>query len=159
METKLQAARIAMTAGIPLVIANGLKAGTIQRILNGEAVGTLFVPGAGRLQSRKHWIAFSSPAQGWIYIDRGAAGAIVKEGKSLLPSGVLRVEGGFAAGTVVGVADEAGHDLARGISNYSSGVITLIKGHKSVEIESIIGYHDYDEVIHRDNLTLLVVGG
>jgi glutamate 5-kinase len=155
METKLQAARIAMTAGIPLVIASGLKAGTIQRVLCGEKAGTLFVPGAGRMQSRKHWIAFGSPAQGWIYVDRGAADAILKQGKSLLPSGIIRVDGVFADGAVVGVADEAGCDLGRGISNYSSGAINLIKGHKSSEIRAIIGYHDYDEVIHRDNLVIM----
>lgn len=159
MVTKLQAARIAMTAGIPLVIANGLKVGAIQRVLNGDPEGTLFVPGTGRMQSRKHWIAFSSPVQGWIYIDQGAAGAVLNKGKSLLPSGILRVEGEFAAGTVVVVADQDGRELGRGISNYSSGAINLIKGHKSTEIRSIIGYHDYDEVIHRDNLTLLVAGG
>jgi glutamate 5-kinase len=111
------------------------------------------------MQSRKHWIAFSSPVQGWIYIDQGAAGAVLNKGKSLLPSGILRVEGEFAAGTVVVVADQDGRELGRGISNYSSGAINLIKGHKSTEIRSIIGYHDYDEVIHRDNLTLLVAGG
>jgi glutamate 5-kinase len=155
METKLQAARIAMAAGIPLVIASGLKAGIIQRVLSGDAEGTLFVPDGGRMQSRKHWIAFSSPAQGWIYVDQGAANAILKQGKSLLPSGILRVNGEFAAGSVVGVADEAGCDLGRGISNYSSGAINLIKGHKSSEIRAIIGYHDYDEVIHRDNLAVM----
>ena len=114
MVTKLQAARIAMTAGIPLVIANGLKAGTVRRVLNGEAVGTLFVPGTGRMQSRKHWIAFSSPVQGWVYVDPGAADAILNKGKSLLPSGILRVEGEFAAGTVVGVADQDGRDTGPG---------------------------------------------
>jgi glutamate 5-kinase len=159
MVTKLQAARIAMTAGIPMVIANGLKAGTVRRVLNGEAVGTLFVPGTGRMQSRKHWIAFSSPVHGWIYVDQGAVGAILNKGTSLLPSGILRVEGEFAAGTVIGVADQNGLELGRGISNYSSGAINLIKGHKSAEISSLIGYHDYDEVIHRDNLTVLEVKG
>jgi glutamate 5-kinase len=154
METKLQAARIAMSAGISLVIASGLKAGTIQRVMSGDAVGTLFVPDVGRMQSRKHWIAFSSPVQGWIYVDQGAAGAILNKGKSLLPSGILRVEGEFAAGTVVGVADQDGRELGRGISNYSSGAISLIRGHKSAEIKAIIGYHDYDEVIHRDNLAV-----
>lgn len=155
METKLQAARIAMTAGTPLVIASGLKAGNIQRVLNGETAGTLFVPGSGRMQSRKHWIAFSSPVQGWIYVDQGAANAILIKGKSLLPSGILRVDGEFGAGTVVGVAGPSGRELGRGISNYSSGAINLIKGHKSAEIKAIIGYHDYDEVIHRDNLTIV----
>jgi glutamate 5-kinase len=155
METKLQAARIAMTAGIPLVIASGLKAGTIQQVVSGEVAGTLFVPGVDRMQSRKHWIAFSSPPQGWIFVDQGAAGAILNKGKSLLPSGILRVEGEFAAGTVVGVADQDGRELGRGISNYSSGAISLIRGHKSAEIQAIIGHHDYDEVIHRDNLAVL----
>jgi glutamate 5-kinase len=156
METKLQAARIAMLAGIPLVIASGLKAGTIQRVMNGDTAGTLFAPGVGRMQSRKHWIAFSSPVNGRIYVDQGAAGAILNKGKSLLPSGILRVDGEFPAGTVVGVADQDGRELGRGISNYSSGAIALIRGHKSAEIKAIIGYHDYDEVIHRDNLAVMV---
>lgn len=158
MEAKLQAARITMAAGIPLVIASGMKPGTIQRVLGGDVAGTLFTPGSGRMQSRKHWIAFGSPVQGWVYIDQGAANALLIKGKSLLPSGVLRVEGEFAAGAVVGVADQDGRELGRGISNYSSGAINLIRGRRSGEIGAIIGYHDYDEVIHRNNLTVLEVG-
>jgi glutamate 5-kinase len=155
METKLQAARIAMAAGIPLVIASGLKPGTIQGVLRGEAVGSLFVPCADRMQSRKQWIAFSSPVPGRIHVDQGAAGAILFKGKSLLPGGIVRVEGEFGPGAVVSVIDQEGRELARGISNYSSGEIAQIKGHKSQEIRSILGYHDYDEVIHRDNLVLM----
>jgi glutamate 5-kinase len=157
MEAKLQAARVTMAAGIPLVIANGMKPGTIQRVLGGEAAGTLFTPGTGRMHARKHWIAFSSPVQGWVYIDQGAANAIIIKGKSLLPSGILRAEGEFAAGAVVGVADQDGRELGRGISNYSSGAINLIRGRRSGEIEAVLGYHDYDEVIHRNNLTVLEV--
>ncbi|NPV29275.1 MAG: glutamate 5-kinase [Firmicutes bacterium] len=155
METKLQAAKITMGAGIPLVIGNGMRAGTLKRIVAGEKVGTFFVPREDRMQARKRWIAYGSLIQGKVYVDRGAVNALVKKGKSLLPSGILRVEGSFEAGSVVSVVDPEGKELARGISNYSSKAVDLIKGRNTGEIEGILGYKDYDEVIHRDNLTVI----
>jgi len=155
METKLQAAKIATGAGIPMVIASGMRAGILEPLIKGEKVGTLFLPREDRMQARKRWIAFNSPVQGKLYVDRGAANAILKRGKSLLPSGIVRVEGSFETGNVVSVVDTEGKELARGISNYSSGDVDLIKGRKSQDIKTILGYKDYDEVIHRDNLTVV----
>lgn len=154
METKLQAARIATGAGIPMVIASGLKPGVLPGLAAGQPVGTLFLPREDRMQARKRWIAFGSPVLGRLWVDQGAAGAILKKGKSLLPGGITAVEGNFEAGSVVSVIDPLGKEIARGISNYPAGAVELIKGHKSQEIKAILGYKDYDEVIHRDNLTV-----
>lgn len=156
METKLQAAKISMDAGIPLVIASGMQQGVLKKVLSGESVGTFFVPREDRMQARKRWIAFGSPIQGRIIVDQGAAQAIMKKGKSLLPGGVVRVEGAFEAGNVVSVVDTNGKEIARGISNYSAGDLDLIKGKKTHEIKVVLGHKDYDEIIHRDNLTLVL---
>lgn len=155
METKLQAAKIAAGAGIPLVIASGVRPGILSCVLAGEEVGTLFLPQEDRMNARKHWIAYGSPVRGKVHIDRGAAVAILKKGKSLLPSGIVKVEGSFGTGNVISVLDLQGTELARGISNYPAEALDLIKGRKSREIEAILGYKDYDEVIHRDNLTVI----
>jgi len=155
METKLAAAKVTMSAGIPLVIASGMRPRTIPLVLAGEAVGTLFVPREDRMQARKHWIAFSSPVTGRVYVDSGAARALIKQGKSLLPSGIVSVEGEFVAGNVISVANaQDGREIARGISNYSAAAVERIKGCNSRDVRSILGYKDYDEVIHRDNLTV-----
>ncbi|MGB4503711.1 MAG: glutamate 5-kinase [Syntrophaceticus sp.] len=155
METKIMAAKIAMQAGIPLIIANGMKKGTLQAILKGEQIGTLFVPREDRMQARKLWIAFGSPVQGRLVVDAGAAGALLKKGKSLLPTGVVSVEGDFTAGNVVSIVAPTAQEIARGISNYDAQALQMIKGHNSCEIKEILGYHDYDEVVHRDNLTII----
>jgi glutamate 5-kinase len=155
MGTKLAAAKIAMQAGIPLVIANGMKEGTLTAVLKGERRGTIFVPLEERMQARKLWIAFGSPVQGRLIVDAGAAGALLKKGKSLLPTGVVGVEGSFAVGNVVSIVDPSAQEIARGISNYDAQALKMIKGHNSREIKEILGYHDYDEVVHRDNLTLI----
>jgi glutamate 5-kinase len=159
METKLQAAKITMQAGIPLVITSGMQQGSLAAVLKGERVGTLFVPREDRMQARKRWIAFGSPVQGKIIIDEGAVRAILKKGKSLLPGGITAVEGEFEAGNVVSLVGHCGEEIARGISNYPSRAISLIMGRKSKEIKSILGYHDYDEVVHRDNLAIMLQNG
>lgn len=153
MLTKLRAARICMAAGVPMVIANSENDNIIRRILDGEEIGTLFVPREEKLQARKKWIAFGTVAQGSVLVDAGAEAALLKKGKSLLPSGVVAVEGDFERGAVVAVA--AAHDkreIARGMVNYSSDEIRQIAGKKSTEIEKILQGKDYDEVIHRNNL-------
>lgn len=152
MLTKLKSARICMTAGIPMVIANSAEENVIRRIFAGEVLGTVFLPREERMPSRKKWLAFGSVIHGQLKVDHGAELALLNRGKSLLASGVMVVEGDFDRGTVIGVMNVTGEEIARGLTNYSSSEIRHIAGHKSGEIEKILGAKDYDEVIHRDNL-------
>jgi len=142
-----------MAAGVPMVIANSEVENVIIRVLSGEEMGTLFIPREDRkMHARKKWIAFGTVVQGRISVDSGAVTALLKRGKSLLPSGVLRVEGEFERGTVVAVVSPEGKEIARGMVNYSAEELKLIAGKKTSEIEEILGEKDYDEVIHRNNL-------
>ncbi|MBC7341713.1 MAG: glutamate 5-kinase [Clostridia bacterium] len=154
MVTKIQAAKIAVDSCIPMVIASGFEPWVMADILSGKLKGSLFVPREGKVGSKKRWIAFSSDVAGGIYVDPGAEKAIADGGKSLLPSGIVDVEGDFEAGSVVSIFGASKQEFARGIVNYSSREIGLIKGKKTSEIASILGHKDYDEVIHRDNLCL-----
>ncbi len=155
MITKLQAARIANTSGIPMIIADGSKRGQLQDIVHCRTIGTLFVPaGEHKLHTKKRWLAFSSDIYGTITLDKGACQAIIYEGKSLLPIGIISVEGYFQPGNVVRISSPEGEEFARGITNYSSEDLNRIKGNNSNNIEQILGYKDYDEVVHRDNLAL-----
>lgn len=154
MGTKLQAAKIAMNSGIPMVIAHGAKPGILQQIVTGEFTGTLFVPREARLHTKKRWIAFGSGIQGKITVDAGAQKAVVDDGKSLLPIGITSVEGNFEVGNVVSIHGPSGGEFARGIVNYASWEIEKIKGKNTSEILGILGHKDYDEVIHRDNLAI-----
>lgn len=158
MSTKLAAARMAMNSGIPMVVAKG-ESGALERILEGKPCGTLFVPVTEKPKARKRWIAFGSTVQGKLYVDRGASDAITRMGKSLLPMGIIGVEGSFEAGAVVSVCDREVGEVARGIANYSSDEITRIMGHHTSEISKILGEKDCDEVIHRDNMKVMRRGG
>lgn len=163
MYTKLQAARICMAAGIPMVIAKNDETDVIRRIVSGEPLGTLFLPAGdsdggrspGLRKARKHWLAFESNPTGRLIVDAGAAEALRVRGKSLLPSGVLRVEGSFDRGAVVSVETGDGREIARGTSYYSSEEISRIAGHHTDEIGKILGSKDYDAVIHRNNMAVL----
>lgn len=155
MRTKLQAAKIAMKAGIPTVIANGKKEDVLLKIISGESVGTLFLPREVRMGARKSWIAFHSRPKGKIIVDEGAKNALLHQGRSLLSSGVVGAREEFSAGEVISVVDEKEGEFARGLINYSSEEIRKIQGLKSDRIASILGYKSYDEVIHRDNLVIL----
>ncbi len=152
MFTKLNAARICMASGVAMVIANSAEDDIIRRVVAGEELGTLFIPSDKKMHAREKWIAFGTLLQGKIFIDSGAQGALIKRGKSLLPSGVTKVEGEFERGAVVAVLSAEGRELARGMVNYNAGEIRLIAGKKTSEIEKILGEKDYDEVIHRNNL-------
>jgi len=154
MVTKLKAAQIATASGTAMVVADGSRERVILDVLNDEPVGTLFLP-RGRLAGRKRWIAFHQQPRGSIFVDHGAGEAMVRNGKSLLPAGVIGVEGRFRAGDVVKVVDESGRELARGVTNYSSGEIRRIQGKRTTEIKASLGMEAPDEVIHRDNLTLI----
>jgi len=152
MLTKLKGARICMAAGIPLIIANSSENNVIRRIMAGEKLGTLFYPREEKMHARKKWIAFGTALHGKVIIDAGAATALLKKGKSLLASGIVKVEGGFERGAVVAVLDSEGREIARGMANYNAEETRRIAGQKSADIEKILGQKDYDEVIHRNNL-------
>ena len=155
MVTKLQAAQKAMAAGIPMVVADGRRPGVLAAVLAGEPVGTYFRPRTDRLAARKRWIAFAIAPQGTLEVDAGARRALVERGKSLLPSGVVSVEGDFAAGDLVGLRDGSGREFARGIVNFDAREIVRLRGARTADIERLLGYRGLDEVIHRDNLALL----
>jgi glutamate 5-kinase len=156
MATKLEAAQKAAASGIPMVIANGGASGVLCRLLAGEPVGTYFAPKADRLTARKRWIAFAVPPQGRLTVDAGALRALTQQGRSLLPSGVVDVEGDFAAGEVVAVVSQTdGKEVGRGLVNFDATELRKIRGVKTREIEVRLGYRSVDEVIHRDNLVIL----
>jgi glutamate 5-kinase len=154
MKSKVQAAKKVIASGIPYVIAPGRRPGVLQEIMDGKETGTLFLPLAEHLNSRKYWIAFTLRSRGRIWIDGGAKEALIQEGKSLLPSGVTQVEGDFVLGDPVTCLDAAGNTIAKGLVNYGADEIRKIMGLKSSRIEQVLGYKDYDEVIHRDNLAI-----
>lgn len=155
MSTKLEAAQKSNASGIPMVIASGKEVGMLDRLLRGEPVGTYFLPRDDRLAARKRWIAFAAPPQGRLKVDAGARRALTERGKSLLPSGVVDVEGEFAAGAAVGLAEADGPDFARGLVNYDADELRRIRGAKTTDIERTLGYKGLDEVVHRDNLVVL----
>jgi len=156
MFTKIQAAKMATSSGINMVIASGEEKDAISRILEGEEIGTLFVSRENRLQFRKRWLAFGARIAGKIVVDDGCAKAVRKAGGcSILPAGITDVEGEFEAGNTISVVNKNGHELARGLANYSSEELDMIKGAKTSEIENILGHKHFDEVIHRDDLVIL----
>lgn len=152
MITKIKAAKRATRNGIGTAIINGLKADNLTRFFAGEDIGTFFLPTATPMASKKHWIAFTKKLRGRITVDAGACRAIHDEGKSLLPSGIIAVEGGFDRGDSVCLCDKNGEEFARGITNYTQQEIIQIRGHNSAEITRILGYKYSDEIVHRDNL-------
>ena len=157
MATKLQAAQKAAASGVPMVIASGREPGTLAGVLRGEPVGTYFPPRGDRLAARKRWIAFAVPPQGRLLVDAGAREALIERGKSLLPSGVVDIEGDFDAGEVVALcaADGDGKEFARGLVNFDAQELRTIRRAKTAEIEGLLGYKSVDEVVHRDNLVVL----
>jgi glutamate 5-kinase len=142
MSSKIQAAKIVVRSGIPLVIASGHKKDVLERIVSGAEEGTLFIPQTARLQGRKRWIAFFHHPKGTLFVDAGAKAALCEKGKSLLPPGVSRFEGEFIAGSVLRICDLAGNEFARGIANFSSIDLRAKQAGRS-------------EVVHRDNLVIL----
>lgn len=154
MASKVKAAKKVALRGIPTIIANGLKPGILRQLFSGKQEGTLFLPRELPLCSRKHWIAFTKSPKGEIVVDTGAEKALLKQRKSLLPSGILDVRGRFSLGDSVVLLNESGKEIAVGIVSYHSAHIKKIKGVRSAEIESILGFKHDDEVIHRDNLVL-----
>ena len=142
MASKIQAVKIVVRSGIPLVIASGKRKALLARIVGGEEEGTLFVPQPTKLQGRKRWIAFFHHPKGALFVDDGARRALRDGGKSLLPPGVSRCEGEFNAGDVVRICDLDGTEFARGIARYSD---KEIKGRTLQRVE----------IVHRDDLVIL----
>lgn len=155
MASKVQAAKIAGRFGVITVVASGRRARPVTSLIDGAADGTVFWPSVSRLQSRKHWIAYALKPAGRLVVDAGARRALVDGGKSLLPSGVRRVEGRFGAGDPVSVVDEAGAEFARGLCAFDSDEVERIAGKRSSELAALLGYATVEEVIHRDDLVLL----
>ncbi|MGF7399495.1 glutamate 5-kinase [Thermoanaerobacterium thermosaccharolyticum] len=155
MYTKIQAAKICYNSGVKMVIANGKLDNVLNRIANGEKIGTLFMPAQNPISNRKVWIAFNAHLAGKLVIDDGAKQAILNKGKSLLPSGIISTTGEYSVGDCVSIVDTDGREIARGLINYTSFEVNKIKGLKSTEIDKILGYKSYDEVIHRDNLVVM----
>lgn len=154
MGTKLRAAKVVGSTGIPTVIAPGRQLNILHSILNGDEVGTLFIP-RERLHARKSWLAHASLPAGTIVVDDGAANAIVQEGGSLLAIGVRSVEGEFELGCPVDIVTTKGDTIARGVANYSSREMAVLAGQPSERIAELIGYHNGDAVVHRDDLALV----
>lgn len=151
MRTKISAAQRTTTFGIPSVIAHGGVKKQLSTLLSGrEFVGTLFLPKPKGLSARKHWIAHTLKPKGKILIDAGAERALVTQGKSLLPGGIVGVQGDFKLGDCIEVCDEHGKVLGRGLVNYMATEVDRIKGKKTSDIERVLGYKYFDEVVHRD---------
>ena len=155
MASKVQAAKIAARFGVVTVVTSGRRERPVTSILDGADAGTVFWPSVDRLQSRKHWIAYALKPAGSVVVDAGARRALTDGKKSLLPSGVKRVEGRFGAGDAVRVVDESGAEFARGLVAFDADEVEKIAGRRSADLAAILGYATADEVIHRDDLVLL----
>ncbi len=155
MITKVQAARLAARSGTATFVVGGRGEGTLKRLAQGEQIGTLFCPANEPLAARKQWLAGHMVIPGKLELDDGAVKVLKQSGKSLLPVGVKRVIGKFQRGEVVACIDNKGNEVARGLVNYSSAEVDVIKGQASSEIQNLLGYVDEAELIHRDNLVLM----
>jgi glutamate 5-kinase len=155
MATKLRAAKKVAEYGIPTLILNGERAGLLPTVLTGKSGGSLFLAKERRLNSRKHWIAFTLRPRGQVHLDQGAVEALTTRGKSLLASGILQVTGLFEAGDPVSCLAPDGKEFAKGLVNFSSDSLHRMKGLKTAVIQARLGPQEYEEVIHRDNLVIL----
>ena len=154
MYTKVIAAKKTMSFGIPTLVVNGLDEKVLEHVFSGKDVGTLFWSGKGKIRDRKHWIAHTLKPAGTLVVDAGARKALVERDKSLLPAGLIKVEGEFEFGKAVIIMDEEGKEIGRGLVNYNSRDLLQIKGMKTPAIKKRIGESFYEEVIHRDDLVI-----
>lgn len=155
MLTKVRAAERAARSGAATLIAGGREPEVLLKIAAGEEIGTLLTPGKPPLVARKQWLAGHLQTRGRLVLDAGAVRVLRESGRSLLAVGVTAVEGGFGRGEVVACVDPDGREVARGLVNYSAEEARKIKGHASERIESLLGYVDEPELIHRDNLVVV----
>jgi len=136
-----------------MIVADGRTDNILPRLLDGEELGTVFLPAGRKVSSRSRWIGSARPA-GSIYVDDGAARAVVERNKSLLPAGIVKVAGDFARGDVVAICSADGTPVARGLTNYSSTDVERIRGKKTADVRTLLAEAAYDEVVHRDNLVV-----
>jgi len=155
MLTKILAAKRAARSGAHTLIAWGREENVLLRMARGELIGTQLIATEATLAARKQWMADHLQLRGRLVLDEGAAKALAAGGKSLLPVGVKSVEGEFERGEVIACVDSGGHEIARGLANYSAADARRIAGKPSSEIETLLGYVDEPELIHRDNLVRL----
>lgn len=156
MITKILAAKRAARSGAVTIIASGREKDVLIRLSQGEAIGTELSPRQAPMHARSQWLADHLRCEGRVILDAGAAAALLKRKTSLLPVGVKAVEGDFVRGDVVACTDEKGVEIARGLANYASSEIRMIKGKHTEEIEGVLGYCAQPEFIHRDNLVMTV---
>lgn len=155
MRSKIKAAKMVSAGGGSSFIGPGREQEILKQLFSGKLIGTFFLPKKTKMPSRKHWIAFVLKPKGKLVLDQGACNALLKKGKSLLPSGISRVEGDFETGDSVECCAKDGRVVAVGLINYPAEAVRKIKGLRSDNITDILGYKDSDEVIHRDNLVLV----
>ncbi len=155
MVTKLEAARLATASGVPVIIARGSLPRVIVDAASGKSVGTFFTARDSKIESRQRWLLSGLSCAGRLFIDRGATAALRKQNKSLLPAGIVDIEGNFNRGDVVDIYEKDGKKIGSGITNYSSADLLRIKGERSGVIADILGYEYGDEAVHRDNLALV----
>ncbi len=155
MATKVTAARRAARSGAHTVIASGREPEVLLRLARGEIVGTQLLAGHAKLAARKQWMADHLQLRGWVTVDEGAARRLRAQGASLLPVGVVEVQGDFERGDVIAVRDASGAEVARGLSNYAASQARRIMRHPSADIEAILGFSEESELIHRDNMVFL----
>jgi len=155
MMTKITAAALSARSGAATVIASGSTPNVLSSIIAGDEVGSFLVPDAEPLVARKRWLAGQLQVKGKLVVDQGAVNVLQDSGRSLLPVGVVGVEGCFSRGELVACVDVDGREIARGLANYGAQDAAKIKRHPSGAIESILGYVDEPEIIHRDNLILI----
>src|SRR5205823_3691416 len=155
MHSKLRAARLATTAGESVIMANGAIPGILDTIFACDPVGTLFLPHGGSLPSWKRWLGFTARPKGRLTLDTGACHAVRDKGRSLLPIGVVQVQGNFNKGDVISLCGPDGAEFARGLTNYSSADAQRILGLRTEQISDALGGLPYEEIVHRDNLVVL----
>ncbi len=156
MQSKLTAARRVTLAGGSVIIASGIEREPLTRILSGEPLGTLFLAHGARHKARKRWIGLTARPRGYYVVDDGARRALESSSKSLLAIGIVEVVGDFEKGDVIGIRDRSGCEFARGLTNYATPDAKRIQGLRTGEARDALGVAAYDEVVHRDNLALIV---
>jgi glutamate 5-kinase len=156
MRSKIRAARLATAAGESVVMANGSRPGILDAIFAAEPVGTLFLPHDRTVPAWKRWLGYTARPRGRLVVDAGARSAVQHQGRSLLPIGVVQVAGNFNKGDVVALCDTDGSEFARGLSNYSAADAARILGLRTEQIGEVLGTVPYEEIIHRDNLVVIV---